>query len=165
MPTRSISQKLPKSTSNASMNNKNISSATSIGPKTDRERNEEFFASKGSENSARPDDLPPSQGGKYSGFGSGYQAPVKEENDPVELLSKGWSFFSSVVSEASKVAISSAETIGKKVNETVIEPTTRGVRDPNFSSNVTKGVADYMGYFSEKVSMFIFQIVYLADYI
>lgn len=36
-----------------------------------RAQNEAFFARKGVENAQRPDNLPPSQGGKYVGFGSG----------------------------------------------------------------------------------------------
>ena len=36
----------------------------------DKAQNEEYFASKGMENSSKPSDLPPNQGGKYQGFGS-----------------------------------------------------------------------------------------------
>ena len=42
---------------------------THIGLPT-KEQNQDYFARMGNENSSRPDNLPPSQGGKYSGFGS-----------------------------------------------------------------------------------------------
>ena len=35
-----------------------------------KEQNQDYFARMGSENSSRPENLPPSQGGKYAGFGS-----------------------------------------------------------------------------------------------
>lgn len=35
-----------------------------------KEANERFFAGRAEENAKRPDNLPPSQGGKYTGFGS-----------------------------------------------------------------------------------------------
>lgn len=45
--------------------------AAAVAPAlTDKERNESFFAGKGAENSSRPADLPPSQGGRFQGFGS-----------------------------------------------------------------------------------------------
>ncbi|KAJ2865363.1 Zn finger-containing GTPase- Activating Protein for ARF, partial [Coemansia asiatica] len=46
-------------------------SAASLGNgATQKQRNEEYFARLGGENSGRREDLPPSQGGKYTGFGS-----------------------------------------------------------------------------------------------
>ena len=36
----------------------------------DKAQNEAFFARKGNENASRPENLPPSQGGKYGGFGN-----------------------------------------------------------------------------------------------
>lgn len=44
-----------------------------------RAQNEAFFARKGAENAHRPDNLPPSQGGKYVGFGSG--GGLDDDND------------------------------------------------------------------------------------
>ncbi|CDZ97374.1 ADP-ribosylation factor GTPase activator [Phaffia rhodozyma] len=51
-----------------------------------REANEDFFASMGAKNEARSTDLPPSQGGKYAGFGSGgvqhdEQQPRRQANE------------------------------------------------------------------------------------
>jgi len=99
--------------------------------------NENYFASLGSRNADRPDDLPPSQGGKYTGFGSSPSpmmsptssaaAPTFEElqENPIAALSKGWSLFSSAVSGATKV-----------VNETIIQPGMERVQDPEFQASV-----------------------------
>jgi ADP-ribosylation factor GTPase-activating protein 1 len=86
----------------------------------------------GSANSQRPGDLPPSQGGKYAGFGSApepelsygssshpsynlssHSAPTLQElqSNPLGALSKGWGLFSSAVSSASR-----------EINETVVKP-------------------------------------------
>jgi len=51
---------------------------------------EDFFARRRAENEARPEGLPPSQGGKYVGFGSG-PAPsqrVNQQNDYLSVVSQ-----------------------------------------------------------------------------
>jgi len=92
--------------------------------------NEAFFERMGNANSQRSGDLPPSQGGKYAGFGStpepsygssshpsdrlsSRSAPTFEElqTNPLGALSKGWGLFSSAVSSASR-----------EINETVVKP-------------------------------------------
>lgn len=83
----------------------------------------------GNANSSRRDDLPPSQGGKYTGFGStpdpeqsndhpsyhlsSHAAPTLDEfqKNPLGALSKGWGLFSSAVTTASR-----------EINETVVKP-------------------------------------------
>lgn len=47
---------------------------------------ETFFARKMAENESRPDGLPPSQGGKYVGFGSS-PAPMMRSNSQGDVLS------------------------------------------------------------------------------
>ncbi|KAL8905104.1 MAG: hypothetical protein Q9171_006800 [Xanthocarpia ochracea] len=83
--------------------------------------NEDFFARKGNENESRRADLPPSQGGKYAGFGSDPTAGVggsgdrkgvgKEEGipgvdefqkDPVAALTKGLGWFTTTVGKGAK---------------------------------------------------------------
>ena len=76
-------------------------------------RNEAYFASKGNENALRPDNVPPSQGGKYGGFGSG-APPTSNSNaagnsnlpsgddfqkDPMAALTKGFGWLSSTVTK------------------------------------------------------------------
>lgn len=100
-------------------------------------------------NASRPADLPPSQGGRYAGFGS---TPAQDsasshpswglssaaapslsdlQNDPVAAIGKGWSFFSSAVSSATKV-----------VNASVIQPGMERVSDPNFRAGVAQYVTE-----------------------
>ncbi|KAJ2451758.1 Zn finger-containing GTPase- Activating Protein for ARF, partial [Coemansia sp. RSA 2336] len=45
-------------------------SSSAISSTSQKQQNEQYFAKLGAQNAARRDDLPPSQGGKYSGFGS-----------------------------------------------------------------------------------------------
>lgn len=91
--------------------------------------NEAFFERLGNANASRPEGLPPSQGGKYMGFGSappednGSQhpsyglssrsAPTLDEfqRNPLGALSKGWGLFSSAVASA-----------GREINESVVKP-------------------------------------------
>ncbi|KAF9021508.1 ArfGap-domain-containing protein [Hymenopellis radicata] len=108
--------------------------------------NETYFSGLGSVNASRPDNLPPSQGGRYQGFGStpspsshpsyglsSASAPTFNElqDNPMAALSKGWSLFSAAVVGASRA-----------VNENVIQPGMEKVSDPTLQSNVR-------GYLSE----------------
>lgn len=97
----------------------------------------------GSINASRPDDLPPSQGGKYQGFGSTPEPPAGSQHpsfgltsaaapsfadfqsNPTGALSKGWSLFSAAVAGASRA-----------VSENVIQPGMEKVNDPEFQSSV-----------------------------
>ncbi|KAJ3271338.1 hypothetical protein HDV01_006843 [Terramyces sp. JEL0728] len=117
-----------------------------------KEQNENFFATRGDENKNRPDNLPPSAGGKYGGFGNSYEPPKKELNpldDPMATISKGWSMFSSFAVQGAKLAVSGAETLGKTVNEQVIKPTTAAVRDPEFNNNISSYVSNIGQKFTE----------------
>ncbi|KAH9002235.1 ArfGap-domain-containing protein [Lactarius hatsudake] len=103
--------------------------------------NEAYFASLGSVNSSRPDDLPPSQGGRYQGFGNSPDLPGSHpsyglssraapslsefQDNPVAAISKGWSLLSSAVIGASRV-----------VSENVIQPGVERVTDPTFQASV-----------------------------
>jgi len=91
----------------------------------------DYFSRLGERNAARPDDLPPSQGGKYSGFGSsGASAPRQRDEgampgfddlqkDPMAALTKGFGWFASTVTKTAKT-----------VNEGFIQPTAKTVRWP-----------------------------------
>jgi len=91
-----------------------------------KEKNEAFFAKMGRENAQRSEDIPPSQGGKYIGFGS---KPLLTEKDLQNQglarlqrgLSTGWNFLTSTVNS---------------INENVIKPTSTKIRDPQFSQNL-----------------------------
>ena len=103
-------------------------------------RNEAYFTTLGKENANRPLDLPPSQGGRYTGFGntptpaeppsfalSSAAAPSLSDfqENPKAALSKGWSLFSAAVMGASRV-----------VSENVIQPGVEKVTDPGFQATV-----------------------------
>lgn len=98
-----------------------------------KEQNEAFFARMGGENASRPADLPPSQGGKYGGFGSepapsnagrgegagegGVLPGVDEfQKDPVAALTKGLGWFTTTVGRGAKT-----------VNDGWIQPTAQKV--------------------------------------
>lgn len=88
---------------------------------------DKYFARLGQDNASRPDDLPPSQGGKYGGFGNmPAQAPRRDtglpgvdelQKDPLGALTKGFGWFASTVSKTAKT-----------VNDDYIQPTAKQVR-------------------------------------
>lgn len=93
---------------------------------------DKFFARLGADNASRPEDVPPSQGGKYAGFGNtpnptspGFERDVALPNldelqrDPVAALSKGFGWFASTVTKTAKT-----------VNQDFIQPTAKQVRMP-----------------------------------
>jgi ADP-ribosylation factor GTPase-activating protein 1 len=117
---------------NISSSLRSASPTPSLGTSTlgsRKARNEEYFAKLGNENASRPDGLPPSQGGKYSGFGSAPFEPESSKdtpslpgvdeltNDPVAALTKGFGWFTTTVGKGAKT-----------VNESWIQPTAQKVR-------------------------------------
>lgn len=106
-----------------------VSSTSSLKPQPQskqasgqKERNEQYFAGLGSANAARPDNIPPNQGGRYTGFGSmptpapsssrDEKISVEEfTSDPLGTLTKGWGIFS-------RAAVKTAASL----NETYVQP-------------------------------------------
>ncbi|XP_039286695.1 ADP-ribosylation factor GTPase-activating protein 1 isoform X2 [Nilaparvata lugens] len=91
-----------------------------------RDERDQFFARRQDENATRPENLPPSQGGKYSGFGYTREAPPKSSSQEffdtaVSSLASGWSMFSSsaakIASKASEGAIKVGGIATQKVKE------------------------------------------------
>lgn len=88
---------------------------------------DKYFARLGADNASRPADLPPSQGGKYAGFGSGgAESPKTDQKlpgfedlqkDPMAALTKGFGWFTTTVGKTAKT-----------VNEGYIQPTAQRVR-------------------------------------
>ena len=82
------------------------------GPGGKAKVDDKYFAGLGAANASRPTDLPPSQGGKYSGFGSAPIEPVSDEarlpgfddlqKDPVAALTKGFGWFTTTVGKTAK---------------------------------------------------------------
>lgn len=127
-----------------------VSPNSNGGKATDQKAaNEGYFAALGSLNSSRPDDLPPSQGGRYQGFGNTPDPPPDSQHAPYGLtsraaptlselqenpmvaLSKGWSLFSSAVVGASRA-----------VSENVIQPGVERVTDPALHASVRSYVGE-----------------------
>jgi ADP-ribosylation factor GTPase-activating protein 1 len=97
-------------------------------------RNEAYFASKGAENASRPDNLPPSQGGKYGGFGSeppptsnpnqgGIPTGDEFQKDPMAALTKGFGWLSSTVSKQAAT-----------LNSSYIQPGMKSIESGEFAS-------------------------------
>lgn len=96
-------------------------------PLAQKAQNEAYFARLGGANASRPDDVPPSQGGKYAGFGSSVPEPAGQNaqgggvvddfaKDPIGAITKGFGWFSATVTKQAKV-----------VNESYIQPTAKNV--------------------------------------
>jgi ADP-ribosylation factor GTPase-activating protein 1 len=151
----SSAQGLRKSRAGMRSNTRNESSPSPGPPSTtnpsldQKSGSEQYFAGLGQANSLRPDDLPPSQGGRYQGFGSTPSPPLDSGNpsfhlssravptfselqeNPVGALSKGWSFFSSTVSSATRA-----------VSESVIQPGIERATDPDLQASVRGYISD-----------------------
>lgn len=73
---------------------------------------DEYFARLGADNASRPDNVPPSQGGKYGGFGNTPGAAAQPQGamptfddvqkDPMAAITKGFGWFTSTVSRTAK---------------------------------------------------------------
>ncbi|XP_034232196.1 ADP-ribosylation factor GTPase-activating protein 1 isoform X2 [Thrips palmi] len=123
------------------------------GFKSDKEA---FFARRQVENAGRPDNVPPNQGGKYSGFGYTMDAPPRSTSQEffdtaVSSLSSGWSLFSSNATKLASKATENAFKIGsiasQKVTEigsTVGERVKEGTLIDSMSTQVTS-LASKMG--------------------
>ena len=76
-------------------------------------------------------DLPPNQGGRYTGFGNTVQKPQKEESDTFssawDTLSSGWSSFTSSATTWASSAKEKASQLGSTINESVIKPSSQQV--------------------------------------
>ncbi|ORY31714.1 ArfGap-domain-containing protein, partial [Neocallimastix californiae] len=133
-----VSQLPPAQTTNSSFSNNNNNN-NGFAPILINQmaKNEEFFARKGRENENRRDDIPPSQGGKYTGFGS---TPLMNDPQPQnenlaqlqKSLSSGWSF----LAEKAKIGVKIAAAGASSLNENYIKPASNAVRDPNFTQNI-----------------------------
>ena len=101
----------------------NLAQAAPSASSVRKAQNENYFARMGSQNAQRSADLPPSQGGRYSGFGSQSSTPSSSSSgsggvgalssralpgfddlrdDPVGALGKGWGFLGAALGAVSK---------------------------------------------------------------
>ncbi|CAC5377569.1 ARFGAP1 [Mytilus coruscus] len=122
-----------------------------------KKQKEEFFGRMQAENASRPENLPPSQGGKYVGFGSTPMSDKKEDDffdNTLSSLSSGWSTFAlgatkfaSVASEkATKVASAASKKtkeLGQTVNDSVIKPTKEKVKEGSLMNDVGSSMSGF----------------------
>ncbi|EJT77655.1 hypothetical protein GGTG_02759 [Gaeumannomyces tritici R3-111a-1] len=96
---------------------------------------DKYFAKLGADNASRSEALPPSQGGKYAGFGNtpmpqssnggGSSLPSMNEvqSNPVAALTKGFGWFASTVTKTATT-----------VNSTYIQPTAKQIAESDFAA-------------------------------
>lgn len=87
-----------------------------------KSQKEEFFSRKQEENASRPENLPPNQGGKYSGFGYTMDPPPRSQShelfDSVQSsFATGWNVFSKVANVAKENALKYGSIASQKVVE------------------------------------------------
>lgn len=106
---------------------------------------DDYFKKRQLENEARPDNLPPNQGGKYVGFGSS-PAPQSSSADSgwdstLSTLQFGWSSFSLGAQQLAAVASEKAVKLGSKMNENVIKPASHKAKElgTNISTKANEG--------------------------
>ncbi|XP_034659641.1 ADP-ribosylation factor GTPase-activating protein 1 isoform X1 [Drosophila subobscura] len=107
-----------------------------------RDQKEEFFSKRQVENASRPANLPPSQGGKYAGFGFTREPPPKTQSQELidstlSTLASGWSLFSTnaskLASTAKEKAVTTVNLASTKMKEgTLLETVQSGVTDVAF---------------------------------
>lgn len=82
---------------------------------------DDFFSRKTSENASRPDNLPPSQGGKYTGFGNSVNTNMPRSQSEFDFawnsLSAGFSSIASLATKASESAVRIGSIAGAKATE------------------------------------------------
>ncbi|CAL1526913.1 unnamed protein product [Lymnaea stagnalis] len=115
-----------------------------------KKQKDDYFSRVQHENAVRPDHIPPSQGGKYTGFGNTPLVDDKKDDffdSTLSTLSSGWSTFAlgatKFASAATEKAAQLASTTAKKtkelsatVTESVIKPTAEKVKDGQLLNEV-----------------------------
>jgi len=123
-----------------------------------RAQKEDFFERKQQENASRRDDLPPSQGGKYAGFGNSCNPPAKSAStqDFVTLtgLTSSLSSFSlnagNLGSRVAEVGWKFTSLAGQKAAE-LSENVTEKVKDGNLLTDISASASNIAGKVTEAV--------------
>ncbi|KAJ6130648.1 hypothetical protein N7512_003428 [Penicillium capsulatum] len=129
------------------------------GAPSKKEQNEAYFAKLGNDNATRSDALPPSQGGKFTGFGGGLppspagdrrssgfggwggwggggsggnQALDDFQKDPMGSLTKGFGWFASTVGKSAKT-----------VNDSYLQPTAKQLAESDFAAQARVQAANW----------------------
>jgi len=93
-----------------------------------KDQKEAFFVKKQNENLMRRDDVPPSQGGKYTGFGYTKEQPPRSQSHELfdtamSSLANGWSIFSTSATKIASKATENAVRYGGMATQKVKEGT------------------------------------------
>ncbi|CAO3684602.1 unnamed protein product [Rhizopus stolonifer] len=147
--TPTLTSKKPQSSNTRSLTQQRNSSSSSLPVNyIDKSRNEEYFAKLGDANEARPENLPPNQGGKYTGFGNTQFQPRQTSpdihdiiNDPRAAVEKGWSLLSYV----GKATVE----FGRTVNDSYVKPAAGQLADPRFREQVYGNISQYVNSFTQ----------------
>lgn len=110
-----------------------------------KSQKEEFFSRRQEENASRPENLPPNQGGKYSGFGYTMDPPPRSQShelfDTVQSsIATGWNVFSKVANVAKENALKYGSLASQKVVE-VSSTVTDKVKEGTLLEGVGSGVS------------------------
>lgn len=108
-------------------------------------KNAQYFESLGQENANRPEDLHPSQGGKYTGFGSSSNSSTANstQNTSQSSSSSGWGWFSSALTQT---VADTSRFVTQTVSETTenyIRPGMRNFAESDLGSNTRKAFEQF----------------------
>ncbi|XP_071038321.1 ADP-ribosylation factor GTPase-activating protein 1 isoform X2 [Parasteatoda tepidariorum] len=123
----------------------------SVNPQRDA-----FFNKRQEENLSRPDNIPPNQGGRYTGFGYSMAPPPKSQSQEfvdgaLSSLSSGWSVFASGASKLAFKASENAVKFGSIASQKVVE-LSESVNE-KVADVGKKGWTDISTIFSQKVTL------------
>lgn len=110
-----------------------------------KSQKEEFFSRRQEENASRPENLPPNQGGKYSGFGYSMDPPPRSQSNELfdtvqSSIATGWNVFSKVANVAKENALKYGSLASQKVVE-VSSTVTDKVKEGTLLEGVGSGVS------------------------
>ncbi|XP_069701158.1 ADP-ribosylation factor GTPase-activating protein 1 isoform X2 [Periplaneta americana] len=122
-----------------------------------KDQKEAFFARKQNENALKPDDIPPNQGGRYSGFGYTMEPPPRSTSQElfdsaVSSLASGWSMFSVSATKIASKATEGAIKIGGIASQKVGDLGRRGWKDLSGTNTASSPTRGEMGETSDNVS-------------
>jgi len=128
-----------------------------------KSQKEDFFSRKQTENAMRREDLPPSQGGKYAGFGNTVSQPPPRSFSTQDFIGSN---LGGLTSSISNFSLSSASGLGNRVAEVgwkftnlagqkaseLSEAVTEKVKDGNILTDITSGATSIAGKVTDAVN-------------
>jgi ADP-ribosylation factor GTPase-activating protein 1 len=111
---------------NGTLGSRSASPALGTASLNKKAQNEQYFAKMGADNASRSEDLHPSQGGKFAGFGSDWPPQKKETNsalpgadefqkDPLGALTKGFGWLSTTVTKTAQTGFQKVSNLESKI--------------------------------------------------